>query len=400
VRILYLSDIRFPLERANGIQTMETCYALAQRSHEVTLLVRPDTAAVPRDPFAYYGLPRHHRLRVARVDASGGARARRVRYLAAAFRMARRDGHDVVFTRDLGVAAAILFWPRRLRLPVVYESHGLAAIVGAAMGDLLSTGQAASARKQRRLWARERRVWRTAEGYVTITATLAQELEAHFGPRRAIAVVPDGVRLPEPQPFLPLVRTQEPLVAYAGHLYPWKGVDTLLTALASIPGSRGLIVGGHPQEPDLDRLKTMAVSLGLGERVTFTGWVAPAEVARHLTAADVLVLPNSATALSARYSSPLKMFEYLAAGRPIVASDLPAFREVLRDEANALLVPADDASALASAIRRLSEDQELAQRIAETAYAEARAYGWDARAARLESLLRQVVDESRPGASA
>jgi len=54
VRILYLADIRFPLERANGIQSMETCYALAGRGHDVTLVVRPDTHTPPRDPFAFY----------------------------------------------------------------------------------------------------------------------------------------------------------------------------------------------------------------------------------------------------------------------------------------------------------------------------------------------------------
>ena len=58
MRILYLADIRFPLERANGIQSMETCHALARRGHAVTLIVRPDTHVPPRDPYAFYGVPR------------------------------------------------------------------------------------------------------------------------------------------------------------------------------------------------------------------------------------------------------------------------------------------------------------------------------------------------------
>ena len=58
MRIVYLADIRFPLERANGIQTFETCHALASRGHEVTLVVRPDTERPARDPFAFYGQPR------------------------------------------------------------------------------------------------------------------------------------------------------------------------------------------------------------------------------------------------------------------------------------------------------------------------------------------------------
>jgi hypothetical protein len=64
VRILYLADIRFPLERANGIQSMETCHALAARGHEVTLVVRPDSHTPARDPFAFYGLPPLHAFRI------------------------------------------------------------------------------------------------------------------------------------------------------------------------------------------------------------------------------------------------------------------------------------------------------------------------------------------------
>jgi hypothetical protein len=76
VRILYLADIRFPLERANGIQTIETCHALAERDHAVRLLVRPDTARPPRDPFDFYGLTPHARLLVQRAPVVGPALVR------------------------------------------------------------------------------------------------------------------------------------------------------------------------------------------------------------------------------------------------------------------------------------------------------------------------------------
>jgi glycosyltransferase involved in cell wall biosynthesis len=391
VRILYLSDIRFPLERANGIQTMETCYALAERNHAVTLMVRPDTSPHPRDPFDFYGLPCSSRLRVTTVPVRGSAIARRATYLAAALWQARARDHEIVFTRDLGIAAALLHLRRSARRPLVFESHGLAPIVGASLGSLLSTARSASAFKQRRLWARERRVWIGADGYVTITAALAQELEAHFGPRELPAVIPDGVRLPAVRTFLPPGPTACPVVAYAGHLYPWKGVDTLLHALARLPHAQGLIIGGHPDEPDLRRLQRLADSLGLGGRAKFTGLVRPAEVASYLLQADVLVLPNSASAISARYTSPLKLFEYLAVGRPIVAADLPAIREVLRDGVNAILVPADDAAELAAGVDRISQDRALATRLARTAFDDAVSYTWQARATRLEALFRSVI---------
>src|SRR5690606_26879499 len=126
------------------------------------------------------------------------------------------------------------------------------------------------------------------------------------------------------------------VVAYAGHLYPWKGVDVLIRALAAVPDVQGLIVGGHPAEADRARVEQLAGSLGLASRITFTGHLPPSEVAPRLAAASMLVLPNTASAISERYTSPLKLFEYLAMGRPIVASDLPAIRAVLTDDQSAL----------------------------------------------------------------
>jgi glycosyltransferase involved in cell wall biosynthesis len=154
-------------------------------------------------------------------------------------------------------------------------------------------------------------------------------------------VAPDGVRLDVSRP---VSAPAEPgIVGYAGHLYTWKGVDVLLDAVA-----------------------------GLLER------------------AGILVLPNLATAISTHFTSPLKVFEYMAAGRAIVASDLPAIREVLEHERNALLVPAGDGAALADALRRLIDDPALAARLARTASADVEAFGWDQRAERLERILEHA----------
>ncbi len=101
---------------------------------------------------------------------------------------------DVLFTRDLGVAALLLGIPRALRPPVVYESHGYAPEVSAALPDLIPDAARPSARKLRRLASREEKVWREADGYVTITQGLADELTRRFGPRPRLAVVPDGAR--------------------------------------------------------------------------------------------------------------------------------------------------------------------------------------------------------------
>ena len=160
-----------------------------------------------------------------------------------------------------------------------------------------------------------------------------------------------------------------------------------------VPGARGLIIGGHEQESDLGRVKALAAELGIADRVTFTGHVAPRDVDARLAEARVLVLPNPASAISTRFTSPLKLFEYMAARRPIVATSLPAIREVLRDEVNALLVEPGDADRDGER-RSLAccEISALAERLAEAAYKAAPAvHLGDAGPSGSRELISEVV---------
>jgi glycosyltransferase involved in cell wall biosynthesis len=393
--ILYFADIRLPLERANGIQTMETCHALARRGHVVSLIVRPDTHSPARDPLAFYGLPPVDTLRIERAPVTGPTVTRRAGYLAFALGRAMGAGRaDAAMTRDLGLASVLLRIPRSARPPLIYESHGYAPDVAEALPELVPAARPPSRAKLARLARREARVWRAAEGYVTITSGLADEMRAKLGPRDRLAIIPDGTRLaaisgegaaPARDP------RRKPVVAYAGHLYAWKGVDVLLDVIAAVPEVEGLIAGGHEAEPDLARLKSRAASLGIQERVKFTGMVLPSQVGALLRSADVLVLPNPPSAISTRFTSPLKLFEYMAASRPIVASDLPAIREVLDDNVTALLVPAGDAPGIAAAVRRLIADRGLGDRLARAAAHAVPDYSWDRRAERIEALLHQIT---------
>jgi glycosyltransferase involved in cell wall biosynthesis len=391
VRLIYFADIRLPLERANGIQTMETCHALAMRGHDVRLIARPDTHEPPRDPYAYYDLARHRRLSIELAPVMGPQFARRIGYLS--FALGRAMGKaraDLLFTRDLGVAEMVARVPPALRPPLVYESHGYAPDVAAELPELIATARPASQRKLKRLASREALVWRESAGYVTITRSLADLLIDRFGPHRNLAVVPDGVRLPAERAWM-APPNGTVLVAYAGHLYAWKGVDVLLEALTRVSSVRAVIAGGHEQEPDLHRLRDKARQLGVADRVEFTGLQPPAAVPSILTRATILVLPNLWTAISTRFTSPLKLFEYLAAGRAIVASDLPAIREVLRDGENAILVEPGSPQALADAIGRLASDPPLATRLARAAFDSADRYGWERRAAQLEAVLERAA---------
>ena len=383
--VLCFADTRFPIERANGVQTIETCHALARRGHDVTLVVRPDSAAAPRDPLEFYGLAAEPRLHIRTIPARGPARARRLRFLLGVLSIAHSMRDAVVFTRDLGVAAWLLQLPKSRRPRVVYESHGMAAVVAEELPELLGKPELTPPTgKLKRLDRRERRVWEHAAAYVTITRALADDLAARHGTRAGVFVVPDGARLREP---LPLPDPNRFIAGYAGHFYPWKGVDTFVRALVHAPGIDALIVGGHPGESDLGRVSDLVRTLGLERRVTITGLVPPAAVARTLAPASVLVLPNSASAISERYTSPLKLFEYLTMGRAIVASDLPAIREVLEDGRTARLVTAGDERALGAALTDLQRNPNQAAALGQASAALAAGYTWEARAERLEAAL-------------
>lgn len=386
MNILSFADTRFPIERANGVQTMATCRALAARGHRVTLLVRSDSAATPRDPFQFYGVTP---LPTFTIEAVGPASARRMQMLWTGLRRSLTSRADVLYTRDLGLASLLSRVPRSGRPRLVYESHGIAPVMAAAMPALLGSSAAEpSARKLARLERREAVVWRHADAYVTITQTLADDLGTRYGTRARVFVVPDGA---QPSPSARLARghggaspRHSVRAAYAGHLYPWKGVDVFLQALAAAPEVDGLVVGGHPGEADLARVTNLAQSLGLGDRLTITGLLPPHEVAPALADAQMFVLPNTATAVSERYTSPLKLFEYMARGGAIIASDLPAVREVLTHDKTAWLVPAGDARALAEALSMLAANQPLRERLGNAALALSHDFTWERRAERLE----------------
>ena len=170
-------------------------------------------------------------------------------------------------------------------------------------------------------------------------------------------------------------------------------METLLESAAFLSDDvRIWLVGGTPEE--LPRIERILQKTGT-RAVNLVGYIPPTRIATYLAAADVLALPNSGEAAVSRYyTSPLKLFEYMAAERPIVASDLPALREIVAHEENALLVPPDDACALAAAVERLRSDVVLARRLAVNARRIVASYTWEHRAMRLLDFFRQVESSS------
>ncbi len=391
--VLMPADVRFPLERANGVQIVKTAAALAAAGTRTTLLVRESDPRPTDEVLALYGVAPSERLLVRRVRVghrTGAFALPRARFLARAgllgWTALRR--RSVVFTRDLQLADLLL---RASSGPLVYEAHAVEALMYGERGALYGTGERPDSAKAARIAAREARVWRRAAGFVATTAGILESFTEAHGARARTRVIPNGTDVPAERTWPGLAAETPPRVLYAGQLYPWKGVDVLVRAMAAVPDARLVILGGLPGEPDERRIAALVESCGLAGRTEMRGTVPPAQVADELRRAAVVVAPFLHTAMSERHTSPLKAFEAMAVGRPLVASDLPASREFLRHDENALLVPPGEPGPLAEALRRLLAERPLAERLARRAYDDAPRYSWAARADALRGLFAEVT---------
>lgn len=175
---------------------------------------------------------------------------------------------------------------------------------------------------------------------------------------------------------------------YAGHLFSWKGVDTLVRAAQFLPENIWIyFVGGTPE--DRARLQNIVREEKLS-RIEFLPHQPHEKIPLYLKAADVLVLPNTATQEASRVeTSPVKLFEYLASGTPIVASDIPSVREIVT-ESEVRFARADDPKSFAEAIAAVISDPEAPER-SRAGQALAHTHSWEARAQAISTFIRTHI---------
>ena len=215
-------------------------------------------------------------------------------------------------------------------------------------------------------------------------------------------VCPDGVQyeqLIEPRfskndarIILNLPKEYSRIVVYTGQILPGKGVEYFIRAAKYLDDVLFVIVGGNPISIADVKNKTQCHHQ---KNVFFSGFVAPRSVSNYQSAADILVLPNTEGSDISQFTSPLKLFEYMAAERPIVASDMPVLREILQHGQNAILVQPADEKELAGAIRRLLHDQNLADQISEQARRQVEQYTWSNRARKIINFIRNKLPDNK-----
>jgi glycosyltransferase involved in cell wall biosynthesis len=181
------------------------------------------------------------------------------------------------------------------------------------------------------------------------------------------------------------------IATYTGHVDTTKGIHFLVRVAQQIPNVIFLLVGAAPGSEE-ERTVLRFVEEAGARNVRLLPRVTPSEVSTYLFASDCLIIPPTAAPFHQhrRTVLPMKTFSYLAAGRPIVAPDLPDLREVLQHNENAILVPPDDVEAAAAAIRLAVFNRTIGEQLGNVARRNAAQYTWQARAKRLSTFLENI----------
>lgn len=374
MKLLYIANIRLPTERAHGIQIMEMCAAFAEQGCMVELVVPNRRNHLHEDPFIYHDVPHTFSIKrlpcIDSVDFFGraGYMLELLSFMVSVtvFSLFQRDA--LFYTRDEAVALPLKLLFRK----VAWEGHAGQTNVAVRALILLKTRMVVITKSIREL-------------YLSIGAL----------PEKII-VAPDAADIDrfdiniqkeaaKEQIGLPL---DKKIILYKGHLYAEKGPGTLALAMPYVKDKNAVAVFIGGTEEDIDSFKK---EFSVKENILILGNKPRKETPIYQKAADVLIIPNSAKEnVSKMYTSPMKLFGYMASGVPIVASDLPSLREILNED-NAYLVPADDPQALASGIDDALLDKLGSAAKAKKAYERAQTFTWKLRAENILSFLKNSI---------
>lgn len=368
MKIVYIAGSTIPSRTANSIHVMKMCQAFAKSGHEVTLIV-PDnqTNYEPgvENVFNFYGVERCFEilyLPLLPVKGKG------LIFGFHAAEKARKMQPDIVYGRDLPGC----FFASLLKLPVIFESH--APIEGFVYGKIFN------------------RLIQSPElmKFVVITHALKDYYSSRYPfVSDRIVVAPDGAD-PVPDDAMPIVlpnKGEKLQVGYVGHLYSGRGIDIIHQLAERCPWADFHIVGGTNKDINAYRMSTTSLA-----NLYLHGFKPHTEAERYRIGCDVLIAPyqnkvsvaGDGVSTTERWMSPLKIFEYMAAGKAIICSDIPVLREVLEDGRNALLCDPENIDLWEKALVTLSENERMRIQLGNTTQKYfARRYSWSSRAAKL-----------------
>ena len=372
MKIAVIAQGTIPAQTANSIQNMKMAGAFVGLGIEVKVFAPGKDPEIDWRQLAnHYGLEQQFEILWIPIRSFW----RRYDFAFSSVRAAQEWGADLVYTR-LPQAATVA---GERGLPTIFELHDMPS---GAMGPWLLR-RFLKAPGARRL--------------VVNTNHLKQKIQKRYqipDEENVLLLAPNGVDLqryedlPTPELARKKLGLPETFTAgYTGHLYKGRGIELILELARRLPNVRFLFVGGRPE--DVAWRKQQASDLAHAQ---FIGFVSNADLPLYQAACDVLLMPHerkvagSSGADISEFTNPLKMFEYLASGRPILVSDLPILREVLNEE-NAILLPIGDAQSWESALTTLMASPARRAELSKAGEKTAAQFSWEKRAAR---VLRDI----------
>lgn len=376
IEINYIVNARIPTKKAHGIQIMEMCQAFVINGVDLVLWLPFRFNREKQNPFSFYDISKKFKIKkvfsldVFWAEKLIGRWSYWVQilsfYFFIFFIFIFKNRKSLIYSRDL-FSYVLVF----LGYKVIYECHAIPE------------------KRKEVFFAKCKNFHRI----VVISDGLRDELLKNGIKEDNIIVAYDGVNLKKFDINISKKEARQKLgidlnsklVLYTGHLYDWKGAQVLADSANYIKEASFCFVGGNEKEVEDFMFKNKKLIDKGGIKVF--GHRNQKEIPLWLKAADILILPNTGDKkISKTYTSPLKMFEYMASKRPIVASDLPSLRSVL-NESNSLLFKAGDSEDLAHKINILSNDLELQSNLSKQAYKDVQRYAWDMR---VENILKNI----------
>ena len=377
MKILYFTNSRIPTEKAHGIQIMKTCEALVKSGADLKLILpfRKNKPFKRIDTFDYYQIKLNFKIKkIWSYDPDWLMRLKDGIYIK--FQLAffitslffyllfkKNKSNYIFYTRD----EYLLKLLQKFSKNVIWEAHTLPK------------------NKSKYLKA-----WQKCQKIITISQGLKDELVKLGLDENKILVACDGVDLERFETSrlhagawsqLKLSENKK-IILYSGHLYDWKGVQVLADANKFLDDSILIVfIGGSV--PDIEKFKLKNKDK---KNILVLGHKPSAEIPDYLKQADVLVLPNLANNEQSKWTSPLKLFEYMASNKPIIASDLPSICEIL-NENNSILIEPNNSKKLAQAINKILSNSDLAEKISKQASKDVQNYTWQKRAEKILNFI-------------
>lgn len=375
LRVIYIGSPELFSKGASAIHIMKMCQAMGKLGIDTELIIPSNRNRA--ELFEYYGVEPNFRLTAFPYFSNSSARNIVHGFLGSLYtKLFRKNKYDLVITRNIVYTylSTTLF-----KIPTVYDAHHPLVKGGASLFNSFKDSK-------------------YLIKFSTNSKGLADIYLNQGLPKEKLVVAHNGVELEKFQDAPSKRECREELglqahkkiICYSGNIYEGRGVQHLIDASLRLKDALFLVVGGL--EEDVNRYRRIAQERG-AHNFELTGFVPHKMVPLYLLASDILVMPYTTKttikggAKAQEFTSPIKLFEYMAAVRPIVATSISSVKEILEDGVNAVLVEPDSADSLFDGIIKVIEDDDLANRIAIKAGSDIKNYTWEERARKLLGLV-------------